>query len=136
MREADAQAEMAARIASERLSAVLGEPITPLLATLYSERAFVAAEGEELELAALQFVRALAAIWQARPAYCDGPRLRRFIAVEWARRFVSFRRRGIVLPRPERALSSPLPMAEGALRGLLDELSLPRLSSRLPRTHP
>jgi hypothetical protein len=62
--------------------------------------------------------------------------LQRFIAVEWARRFVSFRRRGVTLPRPARALASLLPLAEGALRGLLDEVHAPRLSSFLPRTHP
>jgi hypothetical protein len=147
VREADAQTEMAARIARERLGVLLDEPIAPALARLYSERAFSCARADprastapsdraELKLAAAQFVRALEAIWRTRPDYCDGPALRRFMAVEWARRAISFRLRGVPLARPRHGLSSPGSLAEGAMRGLLDEVHAPRLSSLLPRTHP
>jgi hypothetical protein len=136
VREADAQAEMAAQIAGERLAALLEEPIAPALSFLYSERAFRGAQRDELALAGAQFVRALEAIWRARPDYCDGPTLRAFIAVEWARRAVSFARRGVRLTLPRHGLAPPRALAEGALRGALDEVHLPRVLSLLPRTHP
>jgi hypothetical protein len=136
VREADAQAEMAAQIASERLGQLLEEPISPALARLYSERAFQQRDRGQLALAAAQFVRALEAIWRARPDYCDGHVLREFMGIEWARRAVSFRRRGIALARPRHGLASAGSLAEGAARGLLDEVHAPRLANLLPRTHP
>lgn len=140
VREADAQAEMAAQIACERLGQLLEEPIAPALALLYSERAFFCSTTREppaqLALAAAQFVRALEAIWRSRPDYCDGPVLRRFMAIEWARRAISFRKRGVTLARPRHGLASADSLAEGVARGMLDEVHAPRLASLLPRTHP
>jgi glycosyltransferase involved in cell wall biosynthesis len=136
VREAEAQADMAALIARERLSALLEGPITPLLGTLYSEQAFRSAAPAELVRAGEQFVRALDAIWAQRPDYCAAHALAHFVAVEWARRSISFRRRGVALTRPRCVSPALLPFGEGALRGLLDEVHAPRLSALLPRTHP
>lgn len=132
--QASVQADMATRIARERLEKLLGEPVAQSLSTLYAEQAL--AEVHDVRRSADQLARVLSGIWRARPAYCRDDVLRTFMQVEWSRRAVSFARRGVVLPRVAELEGGLAARFEGTIRGALDELRLPRLWALLPRTHP